>query len=148
MTGRIRLGRSLAAVALLACAIAARAGDAPVPAATISQDALSARQAAADGTLVVLDVRTPEEYAAGHVPGAINIPHGEVEARLAELARARDQDVVVYCLAGKRAALALEVLQKAGFTKLRHLDGDMQAWRANGRPVERAPERGPPPAML
>jgi len=150
MKSPIPLVRMLAAVAMLVCGAAARAGDAPAPATLVSQDALSARQAVHDAALVVLDVRTPEEYAAGHVPGAINIPHDQVESRLAELAAARDQDVVVYCRSGKRAALALEVLQKNGFTRLGHLEGDMEEWSARGRPVDKSPqpaaESAPQPA--
>lgn len=103
----------------------------------VSPDALLARQAARDPQLVVLDVRTPQEYAAGHVPGAINVPHDQVEQRLGELARLRDQDVVVYCKSGRRAGLALGVLEKAGFERLGHLEGDMDAWSAAGRPTAR-----------
>ena len=91
-----------------------------------------AREAARDPALVVLDVRTPEEFAAGHVPGAINVPHDQLEGRLAELAPLRDKDVVVYCKSGRRSALALEVLGRNGYTRLRHLEGDMPAWEAGG----------------
>lgn len=113
----------------------AMAGDTPV----IGADALLQRQAAADPALVVLDVRTPQEFAEGHVPGAINIPHDQVETRLAELAGARDKDLVVYCRSGRRAALAEETLRKNGFTRLQHLEGDMAAWAAANRPTEKAP---------
>ena len=83
----------------------------------------------------MLDVRTPEEYAAGHLPGAVNIPHGELAARIAELAGARERDVVVYCRTGVRAAAALEVLGKAGFKRLFHLKGDYTRWSEEKRPV-------------
>lgn len=117
--------------------IAAAAAEPPaVP--TIGAQELVAREAARDPALVVLDVRTPEEFAAGHVPGAINVPHDQLEGRLAELAPLRDKDVVVYCKSGRRSALALEVLGRNGYTRLRHLEGDMPAWEAAGRPVEKA----------
>jgi rhodanese-related sulfurtransferase len=103
----------------------------------VTADALLARQRAADPSLVVLDVRTPEEFAAGHVPGAVNVPHDQVEARLAELAPLRNKDVVVYCRSGKRAGMALGVLEKAGFRKLGHLEGDYTAWSEAGRPTEK-----------
>lgn len=77
---------------------------------------------------VILDVRTPEEYAAGHVPGAINIPHDQVRARLAEIDSAKDQPIVVYCRSGRRAAQALATLHDAGFSRLLHMTGDMLAW--------------------
>jgi len=86
-------------------------------------------QLAADAdALVILDVRRVDEYEAGHVPGAINIPHDELPARLAELASSRDKPIVVYCRSGKRAAKALAVLHEAGFTQLLHLTGDMPGW--------------------
>jgi phage shock protein E len=136
---------------LLVGAVAAHAGTpasppaAPAPATsgsaaaspvrTVTPDALLARQAAKDRDLVVLDVRTPEEFAAGHVPGAVNVPHDQVGARLGELGKFRDKDVVVYCRSGRRAELALSVLEQAGFTRLGHLEGDMNAWSAAGRPT-------------
>ena len=133
-----RMSRLIGLAALLGSAAAA--GEPPPPAVpTIGAPELVAREAAQDPALVVLDVRTPEEYAAGHVPGAINVPHDEIAGRLGELAGLRDKDVVVYCKSGRRAALALEVLGKHGYTRLSHLDGDMQGWSAAGRPVETAP---------
>jgi rhodanese-related sulfurtransferase len=127
--------------ALLWLAGAAAAEPPPVPA--IGGAELEARLAARDPALVVLDVRTPAEFAAGHVPGALNIPHDQVEARLGELAPLRDRDIVVYCGAGKRAALALAVLGRSGYPRLHHLEGDMQGWVGAGRPVEK-PRAAPP----
>jgi phage shock protein E len=63
-----------------------------------------------------VDVRTPDEYAAGHVAGARLIPVDEFEARLAELAPYRDQRVVLYCRTGRRSGIALDILQRHGFT--------------------------------
>ena len=101
----------------------------------VSQEALLERQQKADPELFVLDVRTPEEFAAGHVPGAVNIPHDQVAVRLMDVPK--DKDVVIYCRSGRRAALAAEALAAKGYTRLGHLDGDMVAWEAKGRPVER-----------
>lgn len=77
---------------------------------------------------LVLDVRTPEEYASGRVPGAVNIPHTELPARLGELG-GDEREIVVYCERGGRASTAIETLREAGFTMVSHLDGDMSAWR-------------------
>jgi rhodanese-related sulfurtransferase len=121
------------AIALAACALAFSAVAAG-PAA-IEPKALGERIAWADRSLVVLDVRTPEEYAAGHLPGAVNIPHGELAARIGELAGARDRDIVVYCRSGSRSAQALEVLDKAGFKRVFHLKGDYTRWSEEKRPV-------------
>ena len=87
-------------------------------------------------------MRTPEEFAAGHVPGAINVPHDELQSRLGELAALRDKDVVVYCKSGRRSGLALEFLGQQGYTRLRHLDGDLQGWE---RPAGRSRGQRPPP---
>lgn len=116
--------------------VVAFAGEAP----GIGGDALLARMAGGEA-LVVLDVRTAKEFAEGHVPGAINISHDELEARLPELEADRDRDVVVYCRSGKRAGLALDMLEKAGFKRLYHLEGDYLGWAAASRPVEPAPAR-------
>lgn len=86
---------------------------------------------------LVLDVRTPEEYAAGHIPGAINIEFRELEARLAELPIASDEAIVVYCEQGVRAGVAEKTLAAAGFTAVLHLQGDMVAWRQQKLPIAR-----------
>ena len=143
--------------AVAACALLAWAGSigtslaadpaaaATPPAPRISQADLLARLDRKDPSLVVLDVRTAGEFAAGHVPGARNVSHDQLETKLAELESLRDKDVVLYCRSGRRTLLAEEVLRKAGFAKLLHLDGDYLAWEARQRPVER--EAAPAPAQ-
>lgn len=108
----------------------------------ISQDALLEKMASDGNGLLVLDVRTAKEFAEGHLPGAVNISHDELEARLAELAGHRESEVVVYCRSGRRAGFALDLLEKAGFGRLYHLEGDYLAWSAAERPVE--PPATPP----
>lgn len=85
---------------------------------------------------IILDVRTPEEFSTGHVPNATNIPHDALGGRLGELGPDKHRDIVVYCKSGRRAGLATEVLAEAGFTRLHHLAGDMDGWRAAGLSVE------------
>jgi len=121
------------AVALVACTFALPAAAAGP--ASIEPKALGERIAWADQALFVLDVRTPEEYAAGHLPGAANIPHDRLAARLGELSGARERDIVVYCRTGRRTAEALEILDKAGFKRLFHLKGDYTRWTGEKRPV-------------
>src|SRR6187431_2450710 len=116
--------RSLLVAAALAFAAVSHAGDTP----KIDQASLLKRIEKKDTSLVVLDVRTPEEYAAGHVPGAINIPYTHLPSRISEVADAADKDIVVYCTVGIRAENGAERLRENGFTKLLHLDGDMKAW--------------------
>jgi rhodanese-related sulfurtransferase len=122
-------GRLLWLTAALLFALPACAGEVD----EISADELLARAAASSAPLV-LDVRSAEEFASGHVPGAKHLPYDEVPARLGELGPPRE--VVVYCERGPRAMKAAAALGKAGFA-VRHLTGDMREWRAAGRPLER-----------
>lgn len=96
-------------------------GCMPADAATVSSS--EAHQLVARGA-VLLDVRTPEEFAAGHLEGARNIPLGELSARMGELPR--DRPVVVYCRSGARSARAVARLREAGY-QARDL-GAMSAW--------------------
>ena len=123
-----------------AASASAAAASASLP--LISPQALLERQAKRDPSLFVLDVRTPEEYAAGHVPGAVNVPYDQVASHLAEIPK--DKDVVLYCRSGRRTGLAAEVLEANGYTKLGHLQGDMEAWLKDGRPVESGDATGRP----
>jgi phage shock protein E len=107
--------------------------------ATIEPQALDARLEAGDPALLVLDVRNAAEFDAGHLPGAINIPHDAVSERIAELGPADERDVVVYCRSGRRAILALETLKGAGFSRLFHLEGDYLRWSEEGRPLAHPP---------
>jgi phage shock protein E len=76
-----------------------------------------ATQAAKTGTAVTyVDVRSAEEWAQGHVAGAIHIPVEQMPERWTELAALKDKPVVLYCQSGGRAAAALQVLQQHGFT--------------------------------
>jgi len=128
MIKRLLRGASLLLVASVALADAA--GFKP-----ISQDAFLALPTQGAEAPFVLDVRTPEEYASGYVPGALNIPHDQLASRLAEVPK--DRPVVLYCRSGRRAALAAEVLEANGYKDLEHLDGDMQAWTEHGRRTEK-----------
>lgn len=77
------------------------------------------------GALLV-DVRTPEEFAAGHIAGAVNIPVQQLDRRMAELP-ARDRPVVVYCRSGQRSRRAAHALREAGYAEVHDL-GPMTAW--------------------
>ncbi len=95
---------------------------------TISQDELSS-EIGAGNKILLLDVRSVEEFHSGHIPGAKNVPHNEIGDWLRNQSLAPDLDIVVYCETGSRSGTAQQVLINKGFTSVRHLDGDMKAWR-------------------
>ncbi|MGZ8219172.1 rhodanese-like domain-containing protein [Methylomagnum sp.] len=89
------------------------------------------------GNAPVLDVREPGEYAAGRLPGAVNIPRGVLEFQIGNHpAFQRDADILVYCLSGGRSALAVEALQKLGYEKAVSLAGGYKSWQETGQAVE------------
>ena len=88
-------------------------------------DSSEARRLVAAGAALI-DVRTPEEFATGHISGARNIPVDELSGRLAEVGQ-RSRPVVVYCSAGVRSARAAQILTAAGFKRVCNL-GPMSAW--------------------
>lgn len=114
-------------VSLAAC-------SAPEPPAQASTAAASAQTAPTDSVLYV-DVRTPEEYAGGHIKGAVLIPHDQMATRWQELEAYKDRKVVLYCRSGRRSSLAEEVLRQKGFTNLVNAGG-FDAVKATGLPVE------------
>jgi rhodanese-related sulfurtransferase len=148
--------RSWAAVLVLGLAapLAACSGsadDAPAAAATAGTDGLDG---AAEGTgvrtvspaeadavleaggVTLLDIRTAEEYATGHLAGArlVDFYSPDFTSRLAALDRTARY--VVYCRSGNRTAQALAVMEQLGFTSVVDIAGGIQAWAADGLPVE------------
>lgn len=86
---------------------------------------------------VLLDVREADEFAAGHLPGAVHVSRGMLEFKLggtAELSN-RDLKIVLYCKTGGRAALAARSLQEMGYLHVQSLAGGFDTWAAAGRPV-------------
>ncbi len=102
---------------------------------TISASVLYEQMKSGAGPLV-LDVRTPEEFRSGHIPGALNIPHSELASRVDDVRS--DRGVVLYCMVGPRARLGEKVLLEAGLPKVLHLDGGLAAWRQGGLPLEQS----------
>ena len=83
---------------------------------------------------VVIDVRSSEEYASGHIPGAVNIPFDQVADRIAEVDA--PHGVALYCMIGPRARKGESALLAASYPKVFHLEGGLAAWKAAGLPVE------------
>jgi len=82
---------------------------------------------------VVLDVREPQEHAAGHMPGALSIPQAELATRLAEVPKERD--LLVVCARGQRSARCTGFLRRLGFDRAVSMDGGTEGWRAAGHRV-------------
>ena len=121
-------------VATSRIADAQRAADTFLGGATESVSRGELLERVRQGTAIVVDLRPPEEYAAGHVAGALSIPLGELEARLAELPP--DVEVVAYCR-GPFCALApqgVSLLRGAGW-RARRLEDGFPEWRLAGLPV-------------
>lgn len=94
---------------------------------TRTVDWREAERARAAGAFM-LDVRSREEFALGAIPDAVNIPHTELRARLAEVPR--DRDVVINCAIGLRGYLAERVLRQAGYDRVSNLTGGYKTWKA------------------
>lgn len=103
--------------------------------ATISQQELLTLMATPASNTIVLDVRTPSEFAQGHIKGAINISHDQINDNLRKIIGYKNQTVVVHCRSGRRAVSAENALRAAGFSDLRHLEGDMNGWQAADLPL-------------
>ncbi|VVB93024.1 Hydroxyacylglutathione hydrolase [uncultured archaeon] len=84
--------------------------------------------------MFVLDVRNKEEYAEGHIPGAVNIYVGELEGRDNEVPS--DRPVVTVCALGNKAGLGASILKRQGFDRVYNLIGGMKAWKERGFPVK------------
>jgi rhodanese-related sulfurtransferase len=128
--------RALVIAVLIGWAAAASSEpEVPAEAPSITATELSARRAS-DAAPLVIDVRSAEEYAAGHIPGAVNIPYDEVAARISEIDA--PHGVALYCMVGPRARKGEAALLGAGYTSVLHLEGGLAAWKEAGLPVEGA----------
>ncbi len=119
-------GALVAASVFVACA-REPSGPATASASTAASASASGARAMVAAGARLVDVRSPEEFADGHIEGAVNIPVQELGQRLAELEDAKEKGVVVYCRSGKRSARAAEILAGAGHRSVYDLGG-MSSW--------------------
>ena len=84
---------------------------------------------------VYLDVREPNEWNLGHLPGAMHIPRGTLETKV-EAVVPRDRKVVIYCAGGNRSALAADTLQQMGYADVVSMSGGFTGWAQSGGDVE------------
>ena len=89
----------------------------------------------------VIDVRTPGEFETAHIAGAYNVPLDLLREHRDEIIEHLDQDVVLVCHSGQRAAQAEETLRHAGLVNVHILDGGITAWNAKGFAVNRGAQR-------
>jgi rhodanese-related sulfurtransferase len=82
----------------------------------------------------MLDVREPDEYEAGHIPGITLIPMGEVADRLAEIPK--DKMLIVTCRTGNRSGQVADLLRELGYADVHNMEGGIVAWEEAGYPVE------------
>ena len=86
---------------------------------------------------LVVDVRDPGEYGAGHILGAKNWPLDHIDERGGDAAKRKDKPLIVYCDTGDRTPKAAAALRKLGFTRVVNLSGGLPAWQQAGLPVEK-----------
>lgn len=100
-------------------------------------DAKGAAALLGAGGVVVLDIRTPQEFAAGHIRGArlVDFKAADFAEQLAKLDR--KQKYLVHCASGRRSSQSLATFQELGFPRVVHLDGGFNSWAAAGNPVEK-----------
>ena len=94
-----------------------------------------AKKVLAAGGATFLDVREPQEYNLGRLPGAVHVPRGMLEVKVESLIPL-DANIVVYCAAGARSALAADTLHQMGYTNVSSLQGGFRDWAMSGGVVE------------
>lgn len=138
-TRRQLLSRSIVSLAAAMVARPVLSADEPKPTVTkLSADAFD--KARKDKDVVVIDVRTPEEFAAGRIPGAINIPvtgagAESFDAKVAQAAKGKTP--YIYCRSGRRTLTAIEKMQALGIKSIVELEGSWLAWTAASKEVEK-----------
>ncbi|WP_432698346.1 rhodanese-like domain-containing protein [Marinobacterium sp. YM272] len=105
--------------------------------AQIQEVDLNAAEAEILSADAIIDVREPEEYNNGHLPGAVNIPRGLLEFKLSsdEALSARDLNLMIYCKTSGRAALSALAMKEMGYLHVSSISGGFDAWQAAGKKV-------------
>jgi len=133
----IKILATIKAIALVVCLIATQVALAEV----IDLDhAEFSEKVNTNPELVIIDVRSAQEFDSGHVPGAVNIPHRSILSDLTLLDNYKDQDMVFYCRSGKRAKTVTDALESSDYTSgrpLYHLDGDILGWISADQPLQK-----------
>ena len=120
-----RLSTLLGALLLL---LVTACGTSPFGKVTAEQ----ANDMVANQNAIIIDVRENDEWNSQHIPGAIHIPLGQVQSRLAELEQYQGKPIIMQCRSGARSARASSILIDAGFTDVHNLTGGIIAWSKSG----------------
>lgn len=88
-------------------------------------------------TPLILDVRTPNEFYSGHIPGAVLVPLQQLSQRLSELREHKEKEILVYCRSGNRSTVAAEILIRNGFRKIYNLRPGIRGWLGEGYQIEK-----------
>ena len=99
-----------------------------------------ARRLESPNAPALLDVRTRQEFDAGHVPGAVNVPFNEIGTRIEDVPASVDEELVVYCGHGPRAWIAAHALGRRGYRNVTLLKGHWAVWRRLRMPVHVSPK--------
>lgn len=86
--------------------------------------------------VILLDVRTKEEYERSKLRLAKNLPYEEIEDRITNLVPDKKSKIIVYCLSGSRSQVACQTLEELGYTDIVNLENGLLSWRANGFSLE------------
>ena len=127
---------ALVVVTLVGCSTNQSAPTA-VPTSYPAEISVAQASAKREAGVFFLDVREPDEWKQGHIPGSTLIPLGELEKRVNEAPR--DKEIVVVCRSGTRSKAGRNLLITAGFTQVASMQGGLNAWKAAGYPTVAGP---------
>lgn len=102
-------------------------------------DAAQAAELIKQGPVLILDVRTPEEYREGHIKGSVLIPVQELEREYTKISDYFQKPVLIYCRSGNRSVTASKILISKGFHDLYHMKGGIKDWVRHQLPLEKTP---------
>ncbi len=86
---------------------------------------------------IFLDIRTSNEFANGHIAGAINIPEADLEKRINDLTKYKEKEIIVYCQTGVRTGKSCKTLKSNGYSNISSLSGGLTAWTNENYPIEK-----------
>jgi rhodanese-related sulfurtransferase len=129
--------RAFLALAFACCLLSASAADNPGPAPIKHVDPKNAQKLLSQTNVVILDIRTPEEFKSYHIAGATNIDFNSSDFERHINSLDKSKNYLVHCASGGRSTRSLKIFQKHDFQSVYHLDGGISAWKDAGLPVEK-----------